>query len=636
MNSPSSPAANAKAPNVSQQGQNARKLVEAELVASVGWIIRLRWLAGVGVLLATWSTGAIFGLVAATAPLYTIGAGILLYNLIFYLVERRLSRTSAAAAEFQKLSVWQTLLDWTAMTLLIHFSGGIESPVIFFFFFHIIIASTFFTPRAALAFAVLAASLLSGIALLEFFGVLPHQPVQGFLDGPLYQNGLYLAAVLFFFTSTGLIAAYLSVSIQERLRMREEEVIRLSDSLQRATVRLQTLNDGARLINSTLDLPQVLERLVRSTAESMGVRACSIRLLNKEKQILEPVAVYGLSQAYLNKGPVDAMTNPLARRVLAGETVNIPNAPNSPLLQYPEEARQEGILSALSAPLMGKSGPLGILRAYAVEANRFNAEDEAFLLAIAAQGSISIENAMTYKAIEELDQVKSQFVRTVTHELRSPVSVVYSLLRTLTGSFAGELTGQQLDILNRARRRVEFLQRLIDDLLDMAAGKIEFKKTEVLEPVNLGATVERVVRRFEVVSREKGVSLEWHIQQGAEGDWVLATREGLDRIFDNLISNAVKYTLSGGEVKVGLDCQEGQLHVQVEDTGIGIPKESLEHLFEEFYRAPNARAVEQEGTGLGLTIARDLLMRFGGSIHVETAPNSGSCFTVTLPLAPPS
>lgn len=617
-------------------GQGSRLLVEAELVSSVAWLIRLRWLAGVGVLLGTWSTGAIFRLGAPTLPLYAIGTGILLYNLTFYLAEQRLTRISARTEAFRQLSVWEAILDWIAMALLIHFSGGIESPVIFFFIFHIIIVSIFFSARTAAAFAIVAAALLSGIALLEYCAVLPHQAIGGYLDAPLYRNSLYVVSVLFFFTSTGLISAYLASSIQDRLRQREEEVIRLSESLQRATIRLQTLNDGARVINSTLDLPQVLEGLVKNTAEAMGVRACSIRLLDSGGQNLEPVAVFGLSQAYLDKGPVDGITNLLARRVLSGEVVNIPDAPNSPLLQYPDEARQEGIRSVLSAPLVGKSGPLGILRAYAVEPDRFNAEDEAFLVAIASQGSIAIENAMAYKAIEELDAAKGQFIRTVTHELRSPVSVVHSLLRTLTSGYAGEISSQQLDILQRARRRVEFLQHLIDDLLDLAAGKSEFKRVEAIEPVALAEAVERVVRRFEVVCKEKGLTLEWHRQDDCFEAKVMASPDGLDRIFNNLVSNAVKYTPTGRSVTVSFVCLEGQAQVEVIDTGIGIPEDAQGHLFEEFFRAPNARAVEHEGTGLGLTIVRDLVVRFGGSIQVESSLEAGSRFTVRLPLVTPS
>lgn len=614
----------------------SRTLVEAELVDCVAWLIRLRWFVGVGVLLGTWGMGALFGLHAPVVPLYAIGAGILAYNLAFYLVERGFTQTSAGTIAFRRLSVWQAVLDWLAMTMLIHFSGGIESPMIFFFIFHIIIASIFFSPRTAFGFSILAAALLSGTALLEYYGILVHIPIVGFLDMPLYQNSLYIAAVLFFFTSTGLFSAYLASSIQERLRRREEEIIRLSEDLQRATVRLQTLNDGARVINSTLDLPEVLQRFVRNTVEAMGVRACSIRLLNKETQILEPVAVNGLSQAYLNKGPVDAATNPVARRVLGGEVINIPDAPNSTLLQYPEEARQEGIRSVLSAPLLGKSGPLGILRAYAVEPGRFSREDEAFLIAIAAQGSIAIENALAFKAIEELDLAKSQFIRTVTHELRSPVSVVHSLLRTMTTGYAGQVSDQQMDILSRASRRVDYLQKLIDDLLDLAVGKADFWKSEMFEPVDIKAAVRKVVTRFEPISQEKGLLIEFLDETSPGVTRVLATQDGIDRIFNNLVSNAVKYTPPGGRVTTKLSILGDKARVMVEDTGIGIPDEAMDHLFEEFYRAPNARNVEREGTGLGLTIARDLVLRFGGSIQVERLQGAGSRFIVNLPVAAPS
>ncbi len=613
--------------------EGRRTLVEAELVASVAWLVRLRWVAGVGVLLATWIVGAVFRLRAPAGPLYILGASILLYNLSLYLIERHLTRTSAPAAAFGRLAMRQVGLDWLAMTLLIHFSGGIESPAILFFIFHIVIASIFFPPRTAFAFALLAAALLSGTTLLEFFAVLRHEPIVGFLEHSLYQNGLYVVAVLFFFTSTGLIAVYLATSIHQRLRRREEEIVSLSDSLGRATARLQALNDGARAVGSTLDLPEVLNRLVKSTAEVMDLRACSIRLLDKSGRRLEPVAVYGLSQAYLNKGPVEADINPLAREVLAGRIVNIADAPNSPLIQYPEEARQEGIRSVLSAPLIGKSGPLGILRAYALEPDRFTPDDEAFLAAIAAQGSIAIENALAYQAIEALDTTKSQFVRRVTHELRSPVSVTRTLLRTLAGGYAGNVTAQQQDILNRASRRVDFLQKLIDDLLDLAAGKADVRAREKCEPIALEAVIEKVAERFEVPAREKGLTLECRNEASEGTTIVMATAEGLDRVFDNLISNAVKYTPTGGRVTVSLSRADGEARVTVEDTGIGIPEDALPNLFEEFYRAPNAKAVEGEGTGLGLTIVKDIVTRFGGRVAVQSTQDEGTRFTVTLPLA---
>jgi len=609
-----------------------RRLVDAELVASVAWLIKLRWVAGVGVILATWAVEAIFRLDAAGGPLIAIGAAILIYNLIFYLWNRRLVSRNAPTAAFEQLAKWQVGLDWVAVTLLIHFSGGIESPVILFFMFHIIIASMLFPARTAFAFALLAIVLLTATALLEYFGLLPHEAIVGFLNTSLYQNGLYVSAVLLFFASTALIIAYLATSIQERLRQREEEVVMLSESLQRATLRLQALNEGARTVGSTLDLSQVLNRLVISTAEAMGVRAVSIRLLDQSRKRLEPVAVYGLSQEYLNKGPVEIDSNPLAQEVLAGKVVNIPDAPNSPMLQYPEEARLEGIRSMLSTPLPGKDGPLGILRAYAQETNRFTPDDEAFLSAIAAQGSIAIENALAYRAVEALDEVKSQFVRMVTHELRSPVSVIRSLLRTVSGGFAGEVSEQQRDILERVSRRAEFLQGLIDDLLDLAAGKTDVKIQARLEPVALSSVVLKVVRRYELSAREKELELEWVEESPCKTVRVLATPESLDRVFNNLVSNAVKYTPSGGRVTVSMACTQEEARITVADTGIGIPPEAMEHLFEEFYRATNAKEMEREGTGLGLTIVKDTITRLGGQIAVDSTPDTGSRFTVTLPI----
>ena len=609
-----------------------RNLVEAELVASVAWLIRLRWLAGVGVILATWTVDQIIRVQAPTGELYIVGACILIYNLFFYLTERRYTVTSAQASAFTGLAMWQTGLDWVAMALLIHLSGGVESPAIFFFIFHIIIASIFFSKRAAFTFTLLAIGLVSGIAMLEYFSILPHKAIVGYLDNPLYSNELYLLALLFFFAGTGIIAVYLVSSIQDRLRRREQEIVELSESLQRATIRLQALNDSARVVGSTLELKGVLNRLVEASAIAMSVRACSIRLLDKTRQHLEPIAVHGLSQTYLDKGPVDPVTNPLAREVLSGKTVNIPDAPTNQLIQYPEEAKQEGIRSMLSAPLIGKNGPLGILRAYAVEPNRFSKEDEEFLAAIAAQGSIAIENAMAYQSIRELDEVKSQFVRMVTHELRSPVGVTRSLLKTVAGGFAGKITEQQEDILNRAIHRVDFLQRLVDDLLDLAAGKVAIWKPEEIQSIRLDEQVRKVVERYEVSAKEKGLALEWLNGSGKRPFLVMATLDGLDRVFNNLVSNAVKYTPSGGRVTVALERLGEEAQVIVEDTGIGIPEDAIPNLFQEFYRAPNAKELEQEGTGLGLTIVKDLVTRFGGRVSVQSRQNAGTKFTVTLPL----
>jgi signal transduction histidine kinase len=630
MNTPSFSQFGTAPPEIQHNG--TRGLVQAELVSSVAWLIRIRWLAGVGVILSTFVMGAVFHLRVPELPLYLIGTSILGYNLVFFMAERQFTRLFANESKFVQLALWQVGLDWAAMILLIHFSGGIESPAILFFVFHIIIASIFFTQRTAFIFALLAIFLVAGTTVFEYFDVIPHRPIIGFLATPLYQNGLYVMTVLLFFTTTCLVTAYLVSSIQERLRQREEEIIILTKNLRRLTTRLQALNEGARTVSSTLELSEVLNRLVESTVDAMGVRACSIRLLDKSGSQLVPAAVCGLSQEYLNKGPVDPVTNPLAREVLSGRIINIADVLESPMLQYPEEAKKEGIRSMLSAPLMGKDGTLGILRSYAIEPGRFTIEDEQFLATIAAQGSIAIENALAYQAIESLDSAKSKFIRIVTHELRSPVSVARSLLRTISAGYVGNISSQQVDILNRACRRLEFLQRLIDDLLDLAAGKTDVSSKEVFESVDLEKAVKKVIDRFEIPAREQGLNLEFISHSNSKALFIKATYDGIDRVFNNLLSNAIKYTPSGGEVKVSLSKSADEAEVVVEDSGIGIPDDAMEHLFEEFYRAPNAKSMVNEGTGLGLTITKDIITRFGGRLNVQSKIDEGTRIVVFLPL----
>ena len=401
---------------------------------------------------------------------------------------------------------------------------------------------------------------------------------------------------------------------------------------ERAYGRLQTLYEGAQTVNSTLDLHQVLDRLVRGTAEAMGVRACSIRLLDETGTRLHVDAVYGLSQVYVQKGDLILERNPLAREVLAGKTIIIGDVSQDARLQYPAEAEAEGIRSILTARLHGKSAPLGLIRAYSAEPNHFTEDDATFLTAIANQGSLAIENAMAYQTLGQLDEMKSKFVLTITHELRSPVGVVRSLLRTITGGYAGALTSEQADIIARALRRADYLQTLIDDLLDLASGKSELSPSAERGQVQLAEAVERVVKRFEVPAQEKQVKLTWLCSSDDQPIKVWVVTEDVDRILNNLVSNAIKYTPSGGSVTVTLRRAGGYAHLKVVDTGIGIPEDSLPRLFEEFYRAPNAKAQVKDGTGLGLAITKSLVTRYGGRVGVESKVGEGTTFAVILPV----
>jgi signal transduction histidine kinase len=609
-------------------------LVEQELVSSVARFITIRWLAGLVLLAATLVATESLGLPLPATPLYVIGAAILAYNLNFFFVLRHLLETKPPnIIWFHRLTKVQIGLDWLAMTAIIHFSGGVESPALFYFFFHIIVSAFLLSPRATYSYAAAATLLVGATVWLEYAGWLPHISLFAGTAVQLHQRPLFVFGVMLFFGSAMFGSAYLASTISSRLRRREREVLELSENLQHAYSRLQTLYDSAQAVNSTLELEQVLDNIVRRTADAMKVRACSIRLLDETGARLNVAAACGLSESYIKKGDLVVAQNPLVRKVLAGNVVAVDDVRTEKRLQYRAQTLTEGIFSILSAPLQGKRGPLGLIRAYSTELNHFTEADVSFLTAMAGQGSVAIENAMAYRALGRLDEMKSKFILMVTHELRSPVGVIQSLLRTLMAGYAGALGDQQRDMVLRALHRADFLQALIDDLLDLAAGKNEIGLKEERVPVRLDEVIRQVIERYDTAARENHIALEYSFPEGREVI-VAAGIEGLDRIFNNLVSNAVKYTPGEGRVWVRLEVEGGFARVEVSDTGIGIPEPSLDHLFEEFYRAPNAKAQVKEGTGLGLAITRDLVTRYGGQISVQSTLGKGTTFIVTLPLAP--
>lgn len=587
---------------------------DRELASSIAWLIRLRWGAGVGVVLATIVAGRLAGLPLAERPLCLIGAGILLYNAAFRFLPGRLpGQLLDTLTRRQWFARVQIGVDWVATAALIHFTGGIESPAIIFYLFHITIASLLLPHDRGFYYVALAPALVGGVAVAEYAGLLGHVALfgSGASDSPTF-----IVTVLLFFTGSAYAMAYFSMSISRRLRRREREIAGLYESV--------------RLTTSTLDLPLVLDRLTEAVAAALHCRGASIRLLDKTGR-LDTVATDGLSDGYRGKAPIDLGRALLDREVMAGHTVLVADVATDARVYRPEEVLAEGITSMLCAPLLGKRGAIGVLRAYGGDDHRFSSDDAAFLGAVAAHGAVAIENAEAYSVLQALDREKSRFVRTVTHELRSPLQVTQNLLAVLRGNYTGPLNERQVDLLERARHRVAFLETLVDDLLDLAAGRTDVR-AEQAEPglVRLADALRRVSARFDAACRAKGLSL--HVSCPEEDLSAWSDEAGIDRLVDNLVGNAVKYT-PAGSVRVELTRAGEYAQVVVADTGIGIPSEEQPRLFEEFFRARNAKQVEERGTGLGLTIARDLVTRCGGRIAVESVENRGTTVTVSLPLA---
>jgi two-component system NtrC family sensor kinase len=227
--------------------------------------------------------------------------------------------------------------------------------------------------------------------------------------------------------------------------------------------------------------------------------------------------------------------------------------------------------------------------------------------------------------LKEVDKLKGEFVNTVSHDLRSPLTAILGYVELIER--AGKVNPQQAGFIQRVKSSVHATTNLIDDLLKL--GRVEVGAPEELTAVNIKLLVVNVITALQPKVQEKGQTL--HMAKTSQLHPVMGSRTQLNQVVDNLIGNAVKYTQPGGRVRVSLREQGKQLIFQVVDNGPGIPLDEQGRIFEKFYRASNVED-SQQGTGLGLAIVKSVVDNHRGRIWVDSKPGEGSVFTVVLPI----
>jgi PAS domain S-box-containing protein len=233
-------------------------------------------------------------------------------------------------------------------------------------------------------------------------------------------------------------------------------------------------------------------------------------------------------------------------------------------------------------------------------------------------------------AFKLLDQLKSDFVAKVSHELRSPLSTIYLQLSLLASDQDLAADQESRHLLERARSKTEALISFVRDLLDISRIESGQALGEP-RPVEVAKLLRQVVEALRPQAEAREQSLE--LELPPEGlPALVADPTALESVFTNLVSNACKYTPEGGWIRVAARVEDGRLVVVVSDNGFGIPPEKHQAVFEKFYRIKDANTRYIPGTGLGLPIVKSILEQMGGEIHLESAPGQGSTFTVRLPL----
>jgi signal transduction histidine kinase/Na+/proline symporter len=425
------------------------------------------------------------------------------------------------------------------------------------------------------------------------------------------------------------------------------------EDLQRRVRELSLLNEATRQIASTLDPQAMMDGVVRLLHREFGFDLLAVRLADPDGR-LRIRSQLGLPPAAdLSAGDTVSRDTYFGESFLDNRVVVVEDATlirKPVVLPLPEAPEPR---SFVHAPIAVEERPLGVLSAYSSTGRvYFSGEFLQFFRTLAVQLGLGIQNAQLYRelgdlsraleakvrertaALEdanrrltELDRLKSDFVSTVSHELRTPLTSIRSLSESLlTGDVPPDRQRQFLAIITQESQR---LSRMINELLDLSrieAGKMEWR----MERLDLGRVVAETAGTHQPLFEERRIALVVAPPDGPA--MIVGDRDRLIQVLTNLLSNAAKFTPAGGRVTVRTLIEDHQAVVEVEDTGIGIPADAQEAIFERFRQAGDTLTGKPDGAGLGLPISREIAQHHGGTLTVQSRPGEGSCFRLSLPL----
>ena len=411
----------------------------------------------------------------------------------------------------------------------------------------------------------------------------------------------------------------------ERLRLLEEH----------AAV-TETLNNVGTIVASDLDRSRVVQA-VTDAATELTTAQFGAFFYNVVDQAGESYTLYTISGV-----PRDAFTQfPMPRNTEVFEptfkgtaVVRSPDITKDPRFGHnaPYHGMPPGHLpvrSYLAVPVKARTGEaIGGLFFGHPESDRFDERHERLAVGVASWASVALENARLYMSVQEASRVKDEFLASLSHELRTPLNAILGYARMLrSGIVAPDKKQKAIDTIER---NATSLTQIVEDVLDVSrivSGKIRLN----VQPVDFPEVVRSALDAVAPAADARGIRLETVLDPAATP--ISGDPERLQQILWNLLSNAVKFTNRGGRVQTRLERVNSHVEVTISDTGIGIAREFLPHVFERFRQADAGIAREHGGLGLGLSIARQLAEMHGGTIEAFSAGvDQGSTFRIRIPL----
>ncbi len=566
--------------------------LKLELIKQIGWLVRLRWIAIVGVFFTVTVANLAWDMIAQPVPLYIIAGLMVLYNFEPQMYQK--------APEQQRLEYIKRqacihiILDLLSLIALIHFGGGVENPFIFYFVFHLVIASIILSKRVSYILATLNTLLLSSLIFLEYFEILPHNHLNNFLpDENLWRDPHYILGVLFVFTSTLFFSVYLATTITQTAREREAETRELKEHLEEKVYEL--VETRKELVFERNKLKSIIECMqegvvfVDSTNEST--------LFNKAAlQIQEEQSDHNMTPN-LHFGSTETLAQ-ISREFTEG---------NEAIERKDQQIGEKHYENTYAAVRDGEDNYLGTVLVSRDVTDRKRMEQQLiFSEKMAAIGELAAG---------------------VAHEINNPLDgLLNCILRIQRNPKNIEQTQEYLGLMEEAIRRIE---ATIGKLLDFSRPH-----ELTLTSVNLNDIVNETIGLIEFGASEKGIQIEKEFPDRIS--LIHGDKHLLEQVVLNLSLNAITAMPEGGRLQYRtgeliLDpfLAQPSVYVKVIDNGIGISETSQDRIFDPFYTTQ----ITEKGTGLGLSVSDRIIRQHHGVIEVESEEGLGSTFTVKLPIA---
>ncbi len=419
---------------------------------------------------------------------------------------------------------------------------------------------------------------------------------------------------------------------------------------------LNALQRTSQQISKALNENDIFKRLDSSLMKELGFSKSMVILLNKDNNLYCRI-FSGFRQDHVTRILENIKKNPSLIKFIQEE--NILSSLRSPAekRQYIQQIFQ--VNSFILCPILTQEGIAGaIFVGNDIPSSTITEGDEELISILANQIGQSLENAKLFekvyrssqeleikvqertkelaKALEEVKKVskiKSEFVSAVSHELRTPLTSIKGYASILMTGKLGAIPDKVKERLEKINKHSDNLVKLINDLLDVSrieSGRVEMK----MEECSVHQIVENV--RDLLMPQMKEKKLNFVVEINPNVPSLLVDKNQFERIFINLISNAIKFTPEGGQISIKASQENGQVLFEVSDTGIGIPEEDIPKLFNEFYRVDNDINLNVKGTGLGLALVKNIVEAHKGKIWVTSKVNGGTTFHFTIPITRPT